>query len=81
MYSDVSFPYLCFNWSEVMFGSCTFNKFYVDLSLDRSQPKFLPTEFGKLWKAINAKQKQIVLMSKIVLNLLYKAINHGRSFI
>ena len=31
----------------------------IDLSFVMSQPKFLPTKVGKLWKAINANQRQI----------------------
>ena len=49
----------------------------VDLSFATSQPEFLPTLVGKLWKAMNANQKQIATVgynvhkySNIVLILL-----------
>ncbi len=31
----------------------------MDVSIATSQPEFLPAEVGKLWKALNAKQKHI----------------------
>ena len=65
------------------------NKAIIDLSVALSQLEFLPTEVGKLWKAIHviAKHKQMATVCNVT--QLFKnsaefvgnkATNHGRCF-
>ena len=43
----------------VLTGFMKFDQeFSVDIYFATSQPEFLPTQVGKLWKAINSNQKQ-----------------------
>ena len=38
----------------------------IDLSFATSQPEFLPTQIGKLWKAISANQEKIAIFGNNV---------------
>ena len=38
----------------------------IDLSFATSQPEFLPTQIGKLWKAVSANQEKIAIFGNNV---------------
>ena len=55
-------------------GDFTHPSNLIDLSMATSQLKFLPTQVGKLWKAINANQKRIPTVC--IMQQCYQNIEH-----
>ena len=47
----------------------------IDLSFATSQPEFLRTQVGKLWKAKNANQKQIATVCNNVTQIFKYCVN------